>query len=87
MTTAPDLVETARTARCPRRQRTIVETIYTTINFTRLLVTAEVGALHGRLICGLLCVVWEWSTHATVSTARRWLGVIVARKADLNWKL
>jgi len=43
-------------------------TIYTAINFTRLSVTTEVGALCGRLICG-------------------WLGVVVARKADPNWKL
>jgi len=42
--------------------------IYTTVNFTRLSVTTEVGALYGRLICG-------------------WLGVVVARKTDLNWKL
>jgi len=45
-----------------------VGVIYTTINFTRLSVTREVGALYGSLICG-------------------WLGVVVARKADLNWKL
>jgi len=61
--------------------------IYTTINFTRLSVTTEVGALYGRLICGWLGVVWAWSTHATVSSVRGWLGVVVARKADLNWKL
>ena len=60
---------------------------YATINFTRLLVTTEVGALYGRLICGWLGVVCAWSTHATVSSVRGWLGVVVARKADLNWKL
>jgi len=61
--------------------------IHTTINFTRLSVTTEVGALYGRPICGWLGVVWAWSTHATVSSARGWLDVVVARKADLNWKL
>jgi len=55
--------------------------IYTTINFTRLSVTTEVGALYWRLICGCLGVVWAWSS------ARGCLGVVVARKADLNWKL
>jgi len=47
----------------------------------------EVGALYGRLSCGWLGVVWAWSTHATESSARGWQGVVVARKADLNWKL
>jgi len=53
--------------------------IYTTINFTRLSVTTEVGALSAAG--------WVWSTQATVSSARGWLGVVVAQKADLNWKL
>jgi len=55
--------------------------IYSTINFTRLSVTTEVGALYGygRRICGWLGMVWAWSS------ARGWLGVVVARKADLNW--
>jgi len=61
--------------------------IYIIINFTRLSVTTEVGALYGHFVCGWLGVVWAWSTHATVSRARGWLGVVVARKADLNWKL
>jgi len=30
---------------------------------------------------------WAWSTHATVSSARGWQGMVVAQKADLNWKL
>ena len=34
--------------------------IYTTINFTRLSVTTEVGALYGCLICGWLGVVAAW---------------------------
>ena len=46
-----------------------------------------VGAFYGRLSCGWLGVVWAWSTHATVSSAVGWLGVVVARKADVNWKL
>jgi len=58
--------------------------IYTAIDFTRLSVTTEVGALYGRLICGWLGVVWEWSTRATVSSARGWLGVVVARQAHLS---
>jgi len=37
--------------------------IYTTINFTRLSVTMEVGALYGRLIYGWLGVVWAWLLH------------------------
>jgi len=37
--------------------------------------------------CGWLGVEWAWSTHAMVSSARGWLGMLVARKADLNWKL
>jgi len=41
----------------------------------------------GRLICVWLGVVWAWSTHSTVSNGRDWLGVVVAPKADLNWKL
>jgi len=32
--------------------------IYVTINFTRLSVTTEVGALYGHFICGWLGVVW-----------------------------
>jgi len=39
----------------------------------------EVGALS---VAG-----WAWLTHATVSSARCWLGVVVARKVNLNWKL
>jgi len=42
----------------------------------------EVGALSAA---GL-----AWSgrgRHATVSSGRDWLGMVVARKADLNWKL
>jgi len=41
----------------------------------------EVGAIYGCLICGWLGLVWTWSS------ARVWLGVVVTRKADLNWKL
>jgi len=48
----------------------------TAINFTRLSVTTEVGALSAAG--------WEWSTHAMVSSARGWLGVVVAMKTDLN---
>ena len=69
--------------------------IYTTVNFTNLSVTTEVGALYGRLICGWLRVVWAWSNACDwlgVVVARQaqlcgWLGVVHARKADLNWKL
>jgi len=35
-------------------QQSATTTIYTTINFTRLPVTKEVGAWYGRLICGWL---------------------------------
>jgi len=37
-----------------------------------------------RLICGWLGVVCAWSTHATVGSGRDWLGVVVARQADLS---
>jgi len=53
--------------------------IYTTIDFTRLLVTTGVGALSAAG--------WAWSTHAAVSSGRGSLGVVVAREADLNWQL
>ena len=52
--------------------------IYTTIKTTKVSVTAEVGALSAP------GVVWAWSA---VSSGCGWLGVVVARKAGLNWKL
>ena len=57
---------------------TCLEQIYTTINFTR--VQECVGDGSGRLICGWLSVV---DTLYGV----KWRGVVVAGKADLNWKL
>jgi len=55
--------------------------IYTTIKTTRVSVTAKVGALSAA---GWAYVVWAWSA---VSNGCGWLGVVVARKAGLNWKL
>jgi len=38
---------------CPvARNYLVFSIIYTTVNFTRLSLTTEVGALYGRLICG-----------------------------------
>jgi len=54
---------------------------FPTIKTIRVSVT-EVGALYAAgwaMVCA--------TTHATVSSARGWLGVVVARKADLNWQL
>jgi len=53
------------------------EQIYTTINFT--LVQECVGDGSGRLICGWLSVVDTLRCQVA--------GVVVAGKADLNWKL
>ena len=47
----------------------------------------SVGDGSGRVICGWMGVVWVWSTDATVSSGHGWLDVVVAWKADLNWKL
>jgi len=30
---------------------------------------------------------WAWSTYATVGSGRGWLGVVVARQADLSGRL
>ena len=38
----------------------------------------------GRLVCRWLGVVCASSTHATVGSGRGWLGVVVARQADLS---
>jgi len=57
--------------------------IHSTINFTSLSVTTEVGALYGRLICGWLGVV---DTRYGVKCA--WpAGRGRCAEADLNWKL
>jgi len=47
----------------------------------------QVSALYGRLICGWLRVVCSWSTHTTVGSGRGWLGMVVARQADLSGRL
>jgi len=59
-----------------RRQQLI--NINTTINFIRYSVT-DVGALSAAALA--------WSArgrHATVGSGRGWLGVVVARQADLS---
>jgi len=59
------------------------------INGTRLSVSqwvTEVGAFYGRLSCGRqrgLCL----ATHATVGSGHGWLGVVLARQADLSGRL
>jgi len=58
----PSLVVAERETHGRRREQrpSKLHVIYAAVNF----------ALYGRLICGSLGVVWAWSTHATVSSAR-----------------
>jgi len=45
----------------------------------------EVGALSAAgWAVGVVCA---WSTHATVGSGRGWLGVVVARQADVSGRL
>jgi len=49
-----------------------------------------VGSASVTEVGALSAVGWAWSghgRHAMVSSGRGWLGMVIARKADLNWKL